>query len=360
MIHVTNSVLDGVAGPAGPQGIPGPQGAASTVPGPKGDTGATGPTPVIPITSKIYVDFLRSDSYTAVGSREFPYKTLAAAYTTASNIGSSSNPITIVLLSSNSTPENVTFSEGHIFLTAENSSGTHAPLLFTGSLTFQGPNTSISENHFAVSNIELVGVSGTDVVTFSGSYPQRLFLKDVWITANGAAHGITMTNTGGGSTVHANDSKFSHNGSGDYHCVNATKGTASLDSIETSGVSTSVISVSGGASVNLTNSDLQSAGSYCVEVYANSLLTMANVKITTTATNSTGILLEQAGSVSFAGLVTFNVPAAGTGRAIDGVAGSVLYYGPMFFMPDGVGGTTNTKVNPLITALPISTTMTRA
>jgi hypothetical protein len=359
MIHVTNSILDGVAGPAGPQGIPGPQGADSTVPGPKGDTGATGPTPVIPITSKIYVDFLRADSYTAVGSREFPYKTLAAAYTTASSIGSSSNPITIVLLSSNLTPENITFSKGHIFLTAENSSGTHAPLLFTGSLVFQGPNTSISENHFAVSNIELIGVSGTDVVTFSGSYPQRLFLKDVWITVNGSAHGVTMTNTGG-SSVHLDDCKFTHNGSGNYYCVNVTKGTANIDNIETSSVSTGVISATGGGTANIINSDLTSAGTNLAEVYANSAISFANVKITTTSPNSTGINLKQAGSVTLAGLVTFNVPAAGTGRAIDGVAGSVLYYGPMFFLPDGIGGTTNTKVNPLITALPISTTMTRA
>ena len=36
MIHVTNNILDGLAGPAGPQGVPGVAGA-------KGDTGSTGP-----------------------------------------------------------------------------------------------------------------------------------------------------------------------------------------------------------------------------------------------------------------------------------------------------------------------------
>ncbi len=339
-IHVTNPAGQGPAGETGPAGT----NAAEYV-----------------VTSHVYVDFARSaESYVANGSPALPYKTLAAAITAANTLVATQNPVFIVLISSNTVAENVTLTKGHVYLVGDNSSGTHAPILFTGSITMAATSGTISDNHFAISGLELVGVSGTDVLTFSGTYPQRAYLRDTWITANGTSHGITVTNTGTGSVFHMNDCKFSHNGSGDYHCINVTKGAANLDAIETSGSTVGVISVSGGGSLNISNSDIQSAGTYCAEVYASSSMTLANTKITTTAANSTGILLEQAGSATIAGLITFNVPAAGTGRAIDGVAGSVLYYGPMYFLPDGVGGTTNQKVNPLITALPINTTMVRA
>jgi hypothetical protein len=309
----------------------------------------------IPITTEIFVDFLRTDSYTQTGSRATPFKTLASAYTRAATTATDSNPQIIVLLSGNTVAENVTFSKGHIFLIGENSSGTHAPIIFTGSLTFTGPNASISSNHFAVTGLELIGVSGTNVVTFSGTYPQRLFLKDVWITANGSSHGITMTNNGSGSTVHANDSKFSHNGSGHYHCIDIQAGTANLDSIETSGSTISAIGV-GPGSCNLTNSDLTSAGDYVIDVYTGGTLTAANCKITQTVAGKHGISLASIGAIAVVGNITFNVPANASGRAIYGIAGTFLYYGPLFFLPDGVGGTTNRTISSAITYAVINST----
>ena len=300
----------------------------------------------IPVTTAVYVDFLRSDSYVATGSRATPYKTLAAAYTRAALTATDSNPQVIVLLSGNTTAENVTFSKGHIFLAGENSSGTHAPIVFTGSLTFTGPNVSISSNHFAVSNLELIGVSGTNVVTFSGSNPQRLFLKDVWITANGSAHGLTMTNSGSGSSTHTNDCKFSHNGSGHYHCIDIQAGTANLDSIETSGSTVGAIGV-GPGSCNLTNSDLIASGDYVIDVYAGGTLTAANCKITQTVTGKHGISLTTNTSVAVIGNITFNVPVNASGRAINGVTGSSLYYGPLFFLP----GTNNACSTAIVEAL---------
>lgn len=303
----------------------------------------------IPLTTTIYVDFLRTDAYSETGTRKYPFKTLAAAYTLAVSGTGQKN---IVLLSGNTVAENITFSKGHIFLIGENSSGTHAPIIFYGSLTFTGTNTSISENHFAVAGIEIIGVSGTDVLTFSGSYPQRLFLRDVWITANGTAHGINMTNVGSGSTLHTNDCKFSHNGSGDYHCINVAAGTANIDSSETSGVTIGVIGVANG-SCNITNSDIQSSGAYAIDVYANGVLTLANCKISTTAANSDGIKLMNATSLLVAGNVSFSVPA-GSGRAIYGIAGSTLYYGPTYFLPIGISASNN-KIN-VPNRVPIPTT----
>ena len=86
----------------------------------------------IPVTTAIYVDFLRTDSYYESGTRRYPFKTLAAAYALAA---AGTEQKTIVLLSGNTlvNAENIIFSKGHIFLVGENSSGTHAPLIFYGS-----------------------------------------------------------------------------------------------------------------------------------------------------------------------------------------------------------------------------------
>jgi len=323
-----------------------------------GLTGATGPAGPLfdtQITTAIYVDFLRSDTYTPSGSRAYPFKTLSAAYTLAAASVSDSNPKIIVLLSGNTIAENITFSIGHIFLVGENSSGTHAPIVFTGSLTFTGPNTSISSNHFAVTGLALIGVSGTTVLTFSGSYPQRLFMRDVWITANGTSHGINMTNVGTGSVLHMNDSKFSHTGSGDYHCLTITAGTANIDTSETSGTTVGAFGISGGA-VNITGCDISTSGAYAIELAAGTL-SIANSKITTTAANSIGIIMTT-GTAAVIGNVSFSVPASvSTGRAISGVSGSVLYYAALYFLPDGVGGTTNSKIDTVITRVAISTTI---
>ena len=308
----------------------------------------------IPITSHLYVDFKRVDSYVADGSREFPFITLAAAYTAAGLIVSSSNPITIVLISGNTISENITINKGHIFLTGDNSSGTHSPIVFTGSLTFNGPNVSISENHFAVSGLALNGVAGTNVVNVIGTYPQRLFMKDVWITANGTSHGLSITNAN--SITHANDSKFSHNGSGDYHCINITAGICNLDSIETSGSTLGIAAIMSGARLNFSNSQIDTAGPYAIEVYgAGSQVTLANCTVTTTAANSIGIILETAGASAIIGNVSFSVPTSATiGKAIDGVAGTYLFYGKIYYLPNSAGVTTNTQINALITKAPIA------
>ena len=329
--------------------------------GPTGPTGPIGPSLDAQVTTAIYVDFLRTDTYIASGSRNYPYKTLALAYSAASASVSDSNPKIIVLLSGNIIAENIVFAKGHIFLVGENSSGTHAPIAFTGSLTFTGPNASISSNHFAVTGIELLGVSGVDVLTFSGTYPQRLFMRDVWITANGSSHGINMTNSGSGSVLHTNDCKFSHNGSGHYHCLNITNGTANIDTSESSGATVGIIGITNG-SCNITSSDIQSAGDYAIDIYTGGVLSLANSKITTTAANSIGISLTHATAVAIVGNVSFSVPAsASTGRAISGVATAApygLYYGVMYFLPDGVGGTTNSKITSAMARTPISTTIT--
>jgi hypothetical protein len=93
-------------------------------------------------------------------------------------------------------------------------------------------------------------------------------------------------------------------------------------------------------------------------VYAGGTLTLANCKITTTVAHSSGIKLANAGAVAIIGLVTFNVPQdlTGAGRAVLGVSGTYLYYSSLYFLPDGVGGTTNRRISSAISAATINTT----
>ena len=328
-----------------------------------GLTGPTGPTAFnTPITTAIYIDFLRTDSYVETGTRNYPFKTLSSAYSLANSTIIDFTPRILVLLSGNVISETVTFTTGHIFLVGENSSGTHAPIVFTGALIFNSTSSSsISSNHFAISGIELIGVA-TDVITFAGTNPQRLFLKDVWITANSTAHGITMTNTGSGSTLHTNDCKFSHNGSGHYHCLNITRGTANIDTTETSGSAVGIVGIMNG-SCNISNSDIQSGGDYAIDVYAGGVLSVSNSKITTTVSGSSGISLTHLSAIAVVGNVSFSVPVNTSGRAIKGVASSYpygLYYAQLYFLPDGIGGTTSQQLSSGMSRTPINTTILTA
>jgi hypothetical protein len=311
-----------------------------------------GDTLALPVTSIVYLDYLREDSYTETGSQLYPYKTLAAALAKAETLSpTGSNPIRIVLVSGNTsaTAETVEINDGHIFIVGEHSSGTHAPILWYGQITFDGSSASIGDNHFSIAGLMINAVSGTTAITFSGENPQRLFLKDVWLTGNGSADAMRMTNTGTGSTVHGNDLKFSHNGSGHYHAINILNGTANLDAIETSGALTGVFGVHG--SLNLSNSEIDSSGSYGIDVYAGGTLSAANCKITTTAANSFGIKLGEATAVAIIGNTYFNVPSGGTARAISGVSSTVLYYLNLSFAPGG-----NDKISSAITSAQLDTT----
>jgi hypothetical protein len=310
-----------------------------------------GDTLALPVTSIVYVDYLRADSYTETGSQLYPYKTLAGALAKAETLSpTGTNPIRIVLVSGNTsaTAETVEINDGHIFILGEHSSGTHAPILWYGQMTFNGSAVSIGDNHFSIAGLSINAVSGTTAITFSGTNPQRLFFKDVWLTGNGAADAMRMTNTGTGSTVHGNDLKFSHNGTGHYHAINILNGTANLDAIETSGALTGIFGVHG--SLNLSNSEIDSAGSYGIDVYTGGTLSLANCKITTTAANSFGVKLET-GAVAILGNVFFNVPSAGNARAVSGVSGAFLYYLNLSFTPGG-----NDKISSAITSAQLDTT----
>jgi hypothetical protein len=308
-------------------------------PGPMGPIGPTGPSMDIPVTTSIYVDFLRTDSYTESGSIIHPFKTLGAAYTLATASATPTNPKILVLQSGNTlaTAENITFTMGHIYLTGDNSSGTHAPIVFYGSLTFTAStDTTLEINRFSISFLAITGVEDVNCITFSGTNAQMLLMKDVWVIVNGAAHGITMTNnnTGTGSLAHIHDCKFTHNGSGAYHCIDIQAGTAKIDTLETIGVNVGVIGIDGGA-CNIMNANISSGGSYVIDVYAGGTLTLANSTLTSIISGAIGInLIDNA--TAFVLNVNFVIPSNGKAISTETTGGgytSVLWYGPMFFLP---------------------------
>ena len=304
------------------------------------------------VTSQVYVDYDRVDSYTENGTHEYPYKTLAAAKTKAESLNpASDSPIRIVIMSSNTIAqaETLTFTKGHVFIAGENSSGTHAPLIWYGALTFAATAGIISDNHFSIIGLEIIAITGTTAITFSGTFPQRLYFKDVWLTGNGPADAMRMTNTGSGSSTHIDDTKFSHNGTGHYHCLNVLAGTANVYSSETSGVLAGAFGV--GGTLNLNFTEIVSGGDYAVDVYAGGTVAMATCKVTTTAANSYGIKLGEATAAAIIGNVLFNVPAAGTARCIYGVASTVLYYQYLSFYPGG-----NAKISIAISSTVIGVT----
>jgi hypothetical protein len=261
-----------------------------------------GPEP----TNQYFIDGARSDTYTANGSIPFPFKTIAAAIAhAASDSRNDSNPAWFGIYSP-MTESTVSITHGGIFFNGVNGSGTHSPIVITGAWTFNGADGSLTANHFALANLELTATSA-DVITFAGTVGQRLFLKDIWITANTAGtYALNMTNTSNTSIIEIDGLKVSHNAStGDNYCLNVSTGTVDIDDMETSG-NTQIARVTSG-SLNITNSELDAVGFEAFHVASGALLTIANSEITNTYVNSSGIMLDS-GATAILGNVIFAVP----------------------------------------------------
>ena len=333
-----------------------------------------------PVTNNFYVDAKRTDSYTATGSIIKPFLTIAAAQAAieariaaATLLTGEANPIFIVIQSS--ITENVTLTRGHVFLVS-NQGTIHTPIYLSGTVTVNGSNSTTSAldtNHFAIAGLAIVAPTQKAAIHFTGANAQRLMVKDLWLTASGNQTGTTPLTDAGGygiladntgvrasdgklSTIHGSDVKVSHTGTGDVYCFRISKGTADFANVETSGA-TQVASVSSGAALAFATSELNANGDVCIEAYGTGTLTVTNSSITNSAANSNGIRLNQTGSTAIIGNVAFQVPT-GTGRAVYGVAGSVLLYGSLNFIPMPNGTASNKVISTAITPLAIPSTFT--
>jgi hypothetical protein len=313
-----------------------------------------------PVTNRYYVDATRTDSYTANGSQARPFTTIAAAQAAiATAIAGGLNPVVepvYIMLLSNIT-ENVTLATNHVYLIGQNGQ-IHQPIVLTGNITVNPTSGTINTNHFSITGLEIVGGTNGKAVYVTGTYPLRLSLQDVWITANGnSGAGLYQDNSGTGTYTHGGPVKVSHNGTGDVYCFYIGNGTASFESVETSGA-TQVGAAGPGATLTFNNSQLEANGDVVAETYGNGILVVTNSLIKNSAANSYGIKLNAvanvAGTVSV-GQSAFNVPA-GTGQAVwldpnttPGLSG-VFAWGGATFYPG-----TNTTIAPLIIPAPLAT-----
>jgi hypothetical protein len=312
-----------------------------------------------PVTNRYYIDATRTDTYTQNGSQARPFKTIAAAQAAiataiAGGLNPEVEPIYMILLSN--ITENVTLATNHVYLIGQNGQ-IHQPIILTGNITVQPTSGTLNSNHFSISGMEIVGGTNGKAIYVTGTFPTRLSLQDVWITASGnSGAGLYQDNTGTGTYTHGGPIKVSHNGTGDVYCFDIRKGTASFDTVETSGA-TQVGAAGSGATLTFNNSQLDANGDVVVETYGSGVLVVTNSVIKNSAANSYGIKLNAvanvAGTVSV-GQSAFNVPL-GTGQAVwldpnttPGLSGVFAWSGASFYPG------TNTTINPSIIPAPLA------
>ena len=138
-------------------------------------------------TNTFYVDPGRTQNYTPTGSQISPFFTITAAISAATTAGYiDSNPAFIVLMEN--ITENVTLKPG-IWLTSLGT-GTHGSPVITGTVTVTSSTGTTVSNHYSISNLRIVAPSNGHGILFTGTAPQRLYVRDMWIDANGPGDGM--------------------------------------------------------------------------------------------------------------------------------------------------------------------------
>jgi hypothetical protein len=341
-----------------------------------------------PVTNQYFVDPARTDTYTSTGTINKPFKTIAAAQNAielaivAGTINpAESNPVYIIL--TGNITENVTMTRGHVFLVGFNST-IHAPIYLNGTVTISGSATgtgAIDANHFSLQGLAISAPTQKACVHFTGANAQRLFVKDLWLTARGNQTGSTpLTDAGGygiyadctgyraspasNSVIHGSDIKVSHTGTGDVYCFKigqqgvAATVSADFASVETSGA-TQVGAVSSGCLLAFTGSELDANGAVCLESYGTGVLSVNNSTVSNAASGeSYGIWLHTSGGAALVTNTIMDIESSNANsRMIKGVAGTAVFYKNVMI---GRATTTpfaehNKKIDSTVTAVAITT-----
>jgi hypothetical protein len=287
---------------------------------------------IIPVRNEFYVD--PTFTGTSTGSKAAPYKTIAAALAAAYSAGyNDSNPAFVVLLKS--ITENFTMSRGGIWLTSDYGTGTHGAVIITGTITVNGASTDLVENHFSISFLRIVAPANAAGVLFTGTNPQRLFMRDLWIDASGTTGScVYADNSGTSSVAHLNVGHLTHSGTGDVYCFDVEKGSMYLTDIETSGSNVQVAKVASGTTLTLDSSEIDATGSAAIEVYGGTLVVTRST-INNTRSGGHGVACNTSGSIVTIGDCLFNINSAGGGKAVYGASATVsaLYYQYVAFYP---------------------------
>ena len=300
-------------------------------------------------TNTFYVDPGRTQNYTPSGTQIQPFFTITAAISAATAGGySDSNPAFIVLMEN--ITENVTLKPG-IWLTSLGT-GTHGSPVITGTVTVTSSTGSTVTNHYSLSNLRIVAPTNGHGILFTGTAPQRLYVRDMWIDANGTGDGIYMDNIGSGSVLHLDIAHLTHSGSGDIYCINVTKGNCYVTAIETTGA-TQVSAVGTGAVMTIDGSELDAVGDVVCETYGTGSLTITNSIINNTQVNGNGIKINDAGSTVTVGQCLFNIQV-GTGSAVWYNSGAALYGSNFAFASISFFPGTNTTIDARLVPIPLA------
>jgi hypothetical protein len=300
---------------------------------------------VIATTNEYYVLAGFSGDSPSDGSKASPYPTIAAAISAA--VGDGTNPAFIILLSD--ITEDVVMIRGGIWLTSDYGTGTHGSVTLNGTITIAGGDNSLLNNHFSISNLRIVAsVKG---ILFTGTNPQRLYMRDIWVEVSGLedSHCIYADNTGTGSVCYLNTAHLVHNGDGS--AFYADYGSMYLTHVETSGANISGGIIGVDAIMTVDSSELVTANEGFT-IYGQLIISRSTIK--STSSNARGIGFYRSGTTATVVDCLFNVNEDG-GTAVYGEDGntSFLYYQYIAFMPDSSRVIT---ASPTITAVPLATT----
>ena len=309
---------------------------------------------VIATTNEYYVLAGFSGDSPSDGSKASPYPSVAAAISAADADGhTNSNPAFIILLST--ITEDVTITQGGIWITTDYGTGTHGSIILNGTITINGDDITLLKNHFSISNLRIVAPIDAPGVLFTGTNPQRLYMRDLWIDADGTTGScIYADNTGTGSVCHLNTAHLIHRGSGDVYCFDAESGSMYLTDIEAkSGANVMSVKVASGATLTLDSSEIDVRGEAAIEVHGG-ILTVTRSTISNAKPRTYGIACITSGSVVTITDCLFNIDPDADGKAVFGAGGTAsdLYYQYIAFSPDSNRGISAGT----ITATPLETT----
>jgi hypothetical protein len=228
--------------------------------------------------------------------------------------------------------ETVAMTQGGLFITGNNSSGTHSPLVVSGKFTFNGADASgsaLTNNHFSLKSLSISG-GANNAVQFTGANPQRLFLSDMWLSSAGAGVAALLAdNTGTGSYIEIDGLHIAQTAStGDNYCIDVTNGAVHISDMETSvNAQGQVARVSAGASLTIGGeSEIDANGDEAIHVASTGSLAIAQSQVTNIAVNSSGIRLDS-GAVAIIGETNFQIPLGAVALTLSGTTGSVTVTG---------------------------------
>ena len=259
-------------------------------------------------------------AYTPTGTINSPFNTIGDAIDAAVAAGHDDTDCASVILLASIT-ENVTLKPG-IFLTSLGT-GTHGSPNITGNITITSSTGTTVTNHYSISNLRIVAPTNGKCINFTGSAPQKLFIRDMWLDANGTGACVYMDNVGTGSTVQFDVGHLAHSGSGDVYCINVVNGGCYATELETTGA-VQVAAVQDGAILTIDRSELDANGDAVIEAYGTGNITITNSSINNIKADSSGISLIDAGGTATIGNCLFNIPA-GAGYSVKVYTGSHLY-----------------------------------